>query len=397
MSQRRRIYLDHASSSPLRPSVAEAMTPWLSAADPGRLHEEGRASRSRLEEAREKVASMLGAKPREVVFTSGASESINSAVYGAFASREERHAVVAKVESAAVREASSRWARGLRWVDVDSNGRVDLDHFAAQIAHGDVALAHCQLANQEVGTLQPLAEATAICQKAGVLLHVDATAALGALTIDFSAVGCDLMSVSCHQAGGPHDIGALLVKRGLRVTPMIVGGLQERARRAGLENVAAAAGFAALADILSDAETLRKEVAVASDQTRRIRDFSESLGGVSLYGPAEPDGRLAGLVCLGFRDLEAEPVLVGLDQHGVAAHSGSSCSSELLEPSPVLAAMGADSDRSLRLSVGWSTTESEVTSACDSLANVVTELRLLRASLSDSRSPNGSPPRSVSA
>ncbi|MGC8511617.1 MAG: cysteine desulfurase family protein [Acidimicrobiales bacterium] len=381
MSPGSRIYLDHASSSPLRPAVAEAMAPWLSAADPGRLHEEGRTARSRLEEAREKVASLLGAKPREVVFTSGASESINSAVYGAFASRGGSHAVVAKVESAAVREASARWAAGLRWVDVDGTGRVDLDHFAAQVAHGDVTLAHCQLANQEVGTFQPLAEVVAVCEKAGVLLHVDATAALGAVDIDFSAAGCDLMSVSCHQAGGPHDIGALLVKRGLRVTPMIVGGLQERARRAGLENVAAAAGFAALADILSDAETFRKEAAAAYHQTSVIRDFVERLGGVSVYGPAEPAGRLAGLVCLGFRDLEAEPVLVGLDQHGVAAHSGSSCSSELLEPSPVLAAMGADSDRSLRLSVGWNTTDSEVFSACERLATVVSELRRLRASV----------------
>ena len=376
----RRVYLDHASSSPLRPAVLEAMAPWFSAGDPGRLHEEGRTARNSLEEAREKVARFLGAKPREVVFTSGGSESINSAVYGAFASRDGRAAVVAKVESAAVREASARWAAGVRWVDVDSRGRVDLDHFEAQIALGDVGLAHCQLANQEVGTLQPVAEAAAVCKKNGVLLHVDATAALGALDIDFSTLGCDLMSVSCHQAGGPHDVGVLLVKRGLRVTPMIVGGLQERARRAGLENVAAAVGFATLADVLSTGGTLGREVSAARAQTAGIRDFLGTVGGVSLYGPAEPAGRLAGLVCLGFEDLEAEPVLVGLDQRGVAAHSGSSCSSELLEPSPVLAAMGADSDRSLRLSVGWTTTDSEVASACDRLAEVVGALRRLRRS-----------------
>jgi len=385
MSPGRRVYLDHATSSPLRPAVLEAMAPWFSAADPGRLHEEGRAARSRLEEAREKVASLLGAKPREVVFTSGGSESINSAVYGAFASRDGSHAVVPKVESAPVREASVRWAAGLRWVDVDSRGRVDLDNFAAQIARGDVGIAHCQLANQEVGTLQPVSEAAAVCKKAGVLLHVDATAALGAVDIDFAALGCDLMSVSCHQAGGPHGIGALIVRRGLRVTPMVLGGLQERARRAGLENVAAAAGFAALAEILSAGGTVDKEAAAAHDQTRRIRDFLETLGGISLYGPSEAAGRLAGLVCLGFQDLEAEPVLVGLDQHGVAAHSGSSCSSELLEPSPVLAAMGADSDRSLRLSVGWCTTDSEVVSACESLEEVVSQLRRLRGSMANPR------------
>ena len=374
-----RAYLDHASSSQLRQCALDAMISWLAAADPGRIHFEGRSSRQRLEDARDQVAALLGARPREVVFTSGATESVNAAVYGSHASRREPVAVLPRVESAAVRESSARWAGEIRWVNVDPEGFVLVDELDRLVHDGNVALVHCQLANQEVGTLQPVREVADICQATGVLLHVDATAATGVARIDFDALGVDLMSVSCHHIGGPTNVGALLVRRGLRIDPLLLGGAQERARRAGLENVAGAVGFAAVAETLVAGDSLTAETARARLQAQTLRDIAASLDGTCLYGPVDPLRRLPGLVCLGFDDLEAEPVLVGLDQKGVAAHSGSSCSSEMLEPSPVLAAMGFNSERSLRFSVGWNTSDAEIDFAGERLAEVVGELRRLRA------------------
>lgn len=364
------------------------MLPWLSAADPGRLHDEGRLARHRLEEARDQVAALFGARPREVIFTSGAAESINSAVYGAFASLEATRSVVPRVESAPVRDSCARWAKTIRWVDVDAEGLIQVDELADYVREGDVALAHCQLANQEVGTLQPVGPAAAICREAGVLLHVDATSGAGLVSVDFDALGADLMSVACHHIGGPKGIGALLVRKGLRIAPLLLGGAQERARRAGLENIAGAVGFGALADALASGGTLASESARAHRQAAALREVATTLAGVRLYGPEDRNLRLPGLVCVGFEDIEAEPILIGLDQRGVAAHSGSSCSSELLEPSPVLAAMGADSERSLRLSAGWSTTDAEIAFAGERLVEVVGELRRLRGGYQAPREPD---------
>jgi cysteine desulfurase len=178
-------------------------------------------------------------------------------------------------------------------------------------------------------------------------------------------------------------MGALLVRRGLRVTPMLLGGAQERARRAGLEDVAGAVGFGAVASELSAGDRLAVESAAAVRHTRRLRQAAAAIKDVEVYGPAEEPQRLPHLACLGVGGVEAEPVLIGLDQAGVAAHSGSSCSSETLEPSPVLAAMGVNAEQSLRLSVGWSTTDADVALAVRALPDVIARLRRL-AGLDDS-------------
>lgn len=367
------------------------MEEWLSAADPGRVHTEGRMARAALEEARATVASFFGTRSRQVIFTSGATEAINAATFGAL--RETPGAVArAEVEHSAVRESSALWASDVVPVGVDGWGRVDVDEVAALLAsHPEVRLVQCQLANHEVGTLQPVTDLARLCRSAGVFLHVDAAVAAGQVPIDFDASGVDLMSVTAHKMGGPVGVGALLVRRGLRVPPLIVGGSQERARRGGVENVAGAVGFAAVASYragradasdpasVSDGETQLTVLARrAAAQTARLREAVTAVDGVTIYGPPEPELRLPHLVCVGIDGVEAEGVLVGLDRAGVAAHSGSACSSETLEPSPVLQAMGVDGERSLRFSVGWSTSDEEVELAAAAFAPVVDGLRSLR-------------------
>ncbi len=350
------------------------MLPWLSGtavADPGRVHTEGRIARAVVEDARDQVAALLGARSREVVFTSGATEAIAAAVWGA--TERGDHLVVPAVEHSAVREASDR--HRVTTVGVDRLGRVDPDEVVAAIRPGQTALVHIQWANHEVGTLQPVAEVVAACRERGVLVHVDAAAGAGHVPIDFVALGADLLSVSAHKLGGPPGIGALLVRRGLRLRPLLVGGDQERARRAGMENVPTIVGFGAAAAAVSGA--LTGEAARNRSQTEAVVAAATAVPGVEAFG--DPVGRVPHIVCFGIDGVEAEPVLLGLDQAGVAAHSGSSCSSESLEPSPVLEAMGVPAERSLRVSVGWSTTAADVDAFARAFPGVVERLRSLRS------------------
>ena len=336
-------------------------------------------ARFALEDAREAVAALFGTRSRQVIFTSGATEAINAAVYGAAARNEQATRVVLSgVEHSAVRDASERYAGQLEWIGVDRFGRVEVEQIrSAVVDSGAPVLVHCQLANHEVGTIQPLADVASICQAHGAMLHVDAAAGAGHLAIDFDSLGADFLSVSSAKVGGPRGAGALLVRRGLRVPPFIVGGMQERARRGGLENVPAFVGFGAAASELGSAGQLEQEARVASELIGRLREAALRIEGVEAFGPSDPEERLPSLLCLGMSGVEAEPVLIGLDQAGVAAHSGSSCSSESLEPSPVLEAMGVDAERSLRFSVGWSSTAADIERAASALPGVIARLRAL--------------------
>lgn len=389
-----RHYLDHASTSPLRPEAAEAMVAWLREphGDPSRIHAEGMAARGALEVAREQVASLLGARSREVVFTSGATEAIATAVWGASrrpgggdrAGRRSGddaapgpvtgpHQVVTAVEHSAVRMAAGR-AGTVTVVGVDRGGRVDVDAVLDAVGT-DTGAVHVQWGNHEVGTIQPVAEVVAACRERKVLVHVDAAQAAGHVPIGFDDLGADLLSVSGHKLGGPPGTGALLVRRGLRLDPLLVGSDQERARRAGLENVPALVGFGAAAAVLADPQQLAREAAEAERLTDRIRRLFARLDGITSYG--DPVHRLPHLVCAGTEGVEPQAVLLGLDQAGIAAHSGSACASESLEPSPVLEAMGVDAHRSLRVSVGWSTTDADIDALEVSLPPVLDRLRAL--------------------
>ena len=386
-----RHYLDHASTTPLRPESRDAMVAWSAhgiTADPGRVHTEGRMARAALEDARDQVAALLGVRPRQVVLTSGGTEAVNAAVWGVVAGAAGQvgvgtgsgvpSVVCAAVEHSAVRDASARHA-AVTTVAVDGAGRIHPDAVADAVARttADLGraplLAHCQGANHEVGTEQDVAAVAARCRTLGVPLHVDAVAAVGHVPFDVDSSGADLVSVSSHKLGGPAGMGALVLRRGLRIEPLLVGGEQERGRRAGLENVIGAIGFGAAAGALAEPGRLAAEAAEARRHTGRLLEAALAVDGVVAYG--DTDGRVPHIVCLGVSGVEAEPVLVALDQAGVAVHSGSSCSSESLEPSPVLDAMGVDGERSLRLSVGWSTTDEDVDAFARAFPAVVGRLR----------------------
>jgi cysteine desulfurase len=361
------------------------MVAWLEGevvppADPGRVHAEGRAARYTLEEAREQVAAFLGTRPRQVTFTSGATESVNAAVWAA--TREHPGGAVASagVEHSSVRQSSERLAPVVT-LPVDRLGRIYPDSVDDAIKRAEdsgtpLALVHCQAANHEVGTLQPVHEVVALCRNHGVLVHVDAAAAIGHVNLDLDDLGADLVSVSAHKFGGPPGIGALVVRRGLRFPAFVVGGDQERARRAGLENLPAAIGFGAAAAALSEPGRLADEVALARRLTDQMIEQATAVDGVKVLG--DPSERVPHIVALGIEGVEAEPVLLALDRAGIAAHSGSSCASESLAPSPVLEAMGADADRSLRLSVGWSSETEDADAFGPAFARAVSELRALR-------------------
>ncbi len=339
------------------------------AGDPSRIHAEGLAARVAVEEARERVGGLLGARSREVVLTSGATEAIAAAVWGA--AERGAHQVVPAVEHSAVRLAAAG-AGDVSLVPVDGQGRVDPDDVLAAV-RPDTALVHIQWANHEVGTVQSVAEVVAGCREQGVLVHVDAAQAAGHIRVDFRELGADLVSVSAHKLGGPAGVGALLVRRGLRLRPLLLGGEQERARRAGFENVPAIVGFGAACAALAGG--LDREAAEQRRLTDRVLGAVPDLDGVVVYG--DPVGRAPHLVCLGVLGIEPQAVLLGLDQAGIAAHSGSACSSESLEPSPVLEAMGVDAHRSLRISVGWSTTDADIDALLEAVPRVIARLRAL--------------------
>jgi cysteine desulfurase len=394
-----RHYLDQASTSPPRPVVVAAMVTWLesaggsapgtaaddapavTAADPGRVHTEGRLARAVMEDARDAVAALLGTRPRQVVFTSGGTEAVNAAVWGVTRSHPGQPVLVAGVEHSSVGDASRRLAPVIS-LAVDHTGRIDPASVADAIEWATAdgvapALVHCQAANHEVGTLQPMADVVAIARRHGVAVHVDACAYAGHLPLAFDELGADLLSVSAHKWGGPPGVGALLVRRGLRLDPLLVGGEQERARRAGLENVPAILGFGAAANAVAGPGVLEAEAATARRQTNRLLEAATAVAGV--HGVGHPDARVPHIVCVTIDGVEAEPVLLGLDQSGIAAHSGSSCSSESLAPSPVLEAMGVDAEHSLRLSVGWSTSDDDVDAFVEAFPAVVGRLRDLRS------------------
>jgi cysteine desulfurase len=344
------------------------MEPWLGArfGNPSSLHVRGRAARMALEGAREQVAALIGADPGEIVFTSGATEADNCAVRGgAWAMREDggrRHVLVSAIEHPAVLRSAEWLAREgfeIEIVPVPPDGVVDPAEIRARL-RPDTALVSLMAVNNELGTRQPVAEAAALAHEVGALFHCDAVQAASFEAIDVAAWGVDLLSLSAHKIGGPQGVGALYVGRGFALLPLVLGGEQENQRRAGTENLAGAVGFGAAAAEAGDARGPRLVALTRMAATLR-EAVPARIPGTTVVG--RPDRLGPHISTFLFDGVDAETLLFALDMDGVAASSGSACSSHTLEPSPVLLALGLDRKTalsSLRLSWGPSTSDGEI-------------------------------------
>ena len=372
------VYLDHAATTPVDPRVLQAMMPFFSE-HPGNassLHAFGQEARRAVDQARAEVAAAVGARPAEVVFTSGATESDNLAVLGvAFASRG-RHILTSAIEHHAVLEAChvlEDQGYAVTRVPVDARGVVDPDDVRRAL-RPDTVLVSVMAANNEIGTLQPVADIGRLTRERQIPFHSDATQLVGAMPVDVDELGVDLLSLSAHKRYGPKGVGALYVRPGVPLMPLQRGGSHERGRRGGTENVPGIVGLGA---------ALRIAVREMAEEHRRVTALRDRLmrGALALPGAqlnGDPGRRLANNVNLSFDGTDSQSLVMGLDLHGVAASAGSACSSGSMEPSHVLVALGLAPQRAasaVRLTVGRTTTDADISYALDALRDVVDRLR----------------------
>jgi cysteine desulfurase len=379
-----RIYLDYNATSPPLPEVVETMTRVL-AADFGNassVHAFGQRAKATVDEARRDVAALIDADPGEVVFTGGGTEADNMALRGAAEALEplgRRHAITTAIEHEAVLntlKSISRQGWTVTSLPVGETGIVAPDALRAALTP-ETSLVSVMHANNEVGTIQPVAELATIAREHGAIFHTDAVQSLGKIPVSVRRLGVDLLALSAHKFGGPKGIGALWIRRGVRLSPVMTGGRQERNRRAGTENVPAIAGLGVAARIA------REKLAHASDALVELRDRLEH-GIVANVPGANVNGdvarRVPNTTNISFDGIEAESLLIALDLEGVAVSTGSACSSGSLEPSHVLKAMGlahARTRNSLRFSLGPATTRAEVDFVVEVLPSLVAKLRRL--------------------
>jgi cysteine desulfurase len=376
------IYLDHAATTPLRPEVLAAMMPYLTDAfgNPSSAHAFGRAARAALDEAHERVAARLNAEPREIVFTSGGTEANNLALKGAaWAGKAHGHRIVTTaVEHHAVGHALrhlEKFGFEITELPVDRYGRVDPDAVDHAITDKTI-LVSVMLGNNEVGTLQPVAEiGRRVRGHKGVLFHVDAVQAAPYVAIDVAALDADFVSIAAHKFEGPKGVGALYVRHGTHILAQQHGGTQERHRRAGTENVAGAVGLAAAYDLACDerTETSRR----IRKQRDRLKAAVLAVDGTELTG--HPIDRLPGLLSIIARDTDGTAVALSLDLEGIACSVGSACTTGSTEVSHVLAAMGYPEEEArgaLRLSLGRTTTDAEIDTAARIVPPTIASMRV---------------------
>jgi cysteine desulfurase len=378
------VYLDNAATTPLDPSVLEAMLPHLGVrrGNPSSLHALGAAAREAVETAREEVAALVGASPGEIVFTSGGTEADTLAVVGLARSAPagRRHVVVSGVEHAAVREAARRLeSEGFEVtpIGVDEDGLVDPADLSAAL-RPDTALAAVVWANNEVGTVQPVRELARICEERGVPFHTDAVQAAGRIALDVGEVRASTLALSAHKLYGPQGTGALYVREGVPIEPILYGGGQERGLRSGTPNVAGIVGFGAAARLAR--EELDERAAHESALRDEILAGVKAMPDVRLNG--HPEKRLSNNAHLTVSGVEAESLVLFLDSLGYAVGSGSACSSGSAghKASPVLLAMGRDEREALsvvRITVGKDNTSGEVRGFLGSFSAAVAQLREL--------------------
>jgi cysteine desulfurase len=372
------VYLDHHATTPLDPRVLDAMLPYLTErfGNPhSAQHAHGWAAEQAVDAARAQVAALVGALPEEIVFTSGATEANNLAIRGAVRAGERRRVVTCVIEHPCVLD-TCRALRGdgfdVTELSVRSDGLIDLDDLQSAL-RPDTALVSIMTANHEIGVLQPLAEIAVLCRERGILLHTDAAQASGQIPLDVPALGVDLMSLSAHKLYGPKGVGALYVRRSVRLVPLFAGGGQERGLRPGTLPTALCVGFGQACGLA------QAELAVAAARVRALRDrlydgLCQRLPDIRLNGAAEP--RLLNNLNLCLPEIDAEDLLAELPELALA--TGAACASATQQPSPVLRALGLsdeDIQGSIRIGLGRTTTAGEVEFAIDRLTAVARRLR----------------------
>jgi cysteine desulfurase len=375
-------YLDHAATTPMLP---EALDAYVAAAgrvgNPSSLHAAGRAARRLVEESRERIAAVLGARPSEVVFTSGGTESDNLATKGIYWARRSpsvNRVIASAVEHHAVLDAAewlgSHEGADVTWLPVDASGRVDPGALSA-LPLDDVAVISVQWANNEVGTVQPIAELAAAATAAGVPFHTDAVQAVGQVPVDFAASGVAALTLTGHKLGGPVGVGALLLGRDVAATPLLHGGGQERDVRSGTLDTAGVVAFSVAVEtaVKAQQEYAARIGALRDDLVARVRS---AVPDAILNG--DPVNRLPGNAHFSFPGCEGDALLLLLDAHGLACSTGSACSAGVAQPSHVLLAMGADDDRarsSLRFTLGHTSTGDDVDALIAALPGAVERAR----------------------
>lgn len=383
------VYMDHAATTPVAPEVIDAMRPFFEGqfGNASSIYALGQTSRRAIDDARGKCAKALGARAGEIVFTSGGTESDNAALMGAALALRDRgnHIVTTAIEHHAVLHAAELLASlgfEVTYVAPGKDGIVTVEAIEAAITPSTTVVS-VMLANNEIGAIQPVAEiaraakARAAVEKRTIAVHTDAVQAAGFLDLNVGKLGVDLMSLSAHKFNGPKGVGLLYIRRGTPFTPTQVGGAQERDRRAGTENTPAIVGMGLA---LENADQRRRESAASclALSNRLIAGITERVERASLNG--DPERRLPNNVNFTFAEVEAEPLLMGLDLAGIAASSGSACTAASIEPSHVLLAMGhsdLEARSTLRLTVGPENTEDEVDYVVDTIADLIPKLRKL--------------------
>ena len=377
------IYLDNAATTAVSPEVLQEMLPWFTEhyGNPSSIHATGRDARKAIENARRQVAAAIGANPQEIYFTAGGSESDNWAIKGAaFANRKKgNHIITTAIEHHAVLHTCG-WLEKqgfeVTYLPVDRDGRVTPEQVEAAITDRTILIT-VMAANNEIGTLEPIAEIGKIAKAHKVLFHTDAVQAVGAIPLDVQALNVDMLSMSGHKFHGPKGIGALYIRRGVRIDTLIHGGAQERGQRAGTENLAGIVGIGKAIELAT--ENLPEKAAKLSAMRDRLIDgILERIPDVRVNGPRE--GRLPNNANVSVRYIEGESMLLKLDLAGIAASSGSACTSGSLDPSHVLLAIGLPHEvahGSLRMTLGSDTTDADIDRVLEVLPEIVSGLRAM--------------------
>lgn len=378
-----KIYLDHAATTPVAKEVFEAMEPYLTEhyGNPSSVYSTGQEAASVVSIAREKAANLIGADEREIYFTAGGTEADNTAIKGVALALQEKgkHIITSRIEHPAVLETCKQLEKYLgfefTYLNVDKQGFVDPDDVKRAIRK-DTILVSIMMANNEIGTIEPIKEISEIVKEKGIYMHTDAVQAAGQIPISVEELGVDMLSISSHKINGPKGVGALYVKKGVRFASLLTGGAQERNKRAGTENVAGIVGFGKALEIACN-KLDEKAAFLRGLRDKLIRGIKENIDEVILNGPRD-ERRLPNNVHFCFRYVEGESILLNLDMLGIAASSGSACSSGSLDPSHVLLSIGHPHEiahGSLRLSLGLGNTENEIDYLIEVLPDIIKKIR----------------------